>query len=113
MQRRDSSRRESVVERVISGTIGALGGDSVNKGIDKILGSSGLAERLDAARAKADRRQLREEKLMAMGKGKSVAESDLPFQSACLFIIGVFALYNTLVYFSSVFVPFVVAIFLM
>jgi predicted PurR-regulated permease PerM len=96
-------------------TMGAALG-SIKEGIDKastkVLGTSGLSERLDAARAKVDRRQMRDERHMASGR-ITVEQADLPFQSGCLFVVALYALYNTLVYFASTFVPFVVAIFLM
>jgi len=96
-------------------TMGAALG-SIKEGIDKastkVLGTSGLSERLDAARAKVDRRQMRDERHMASGR-ITVEQADLPFQSGCLFVVALYALYNTLIFFNDVFVPFVVAIFLM
>ena len=56
-------------------TVGAALGqikDGIDMASSKMLGSSGLSERLDAARAKVDRRKQREERHTAIGKGKTV-----------------------------------------
>ena len=85
----------------------ALGGQMVKNFVDERLAANGLSDRMQAARAKVERRRARD------ASNKDVLQWDLPFQSSCLFIIAIYALYNVLIFFRDVFVPFVVAIFLM